>query len=113
MAYNGINLDINDNKDLAQYTEIDKTIIAGGCTSIKGFLQSVAIANLKDNDTAKVDTYKNKFDRPDGEIKVLTRTGDGINIFMDNLTVKCVSHKCHLFKENDDFSIIILIHRKA
>lgn len=102
MVYNGINLNINDAKEIAQYAEMDDNFTAAGCTSIKGIPASVAIANLKDKDTAKANAYNNKYDRPDGYFKVLTNTGDGINPFRDNLTVKCVTHKCHILLEKRD-----------
>jgi hypothetical protein len=94
--YNGISLNIDYNKDVAQYNIIDKNIIAGNCRTTGGTLFNIAQAKLQDSDVAKADTYKDKFNRDIEEIKILTETGDGLNIFMDNFTCYGLTHKCHI-----------------
>jgi hypothetical protein len=100
--YNGICLDLEINKDEAQYTEINKNIIAGGCTTLNSIMSYIALANIKENDTAKANTYTDKYDRPQGEVQILTHTADGLNIFMDNFTAYGITHKHHLIKVKPD-----------
>ena len=100
--YNGVCLDLEEDKDNSQYTEINKGIIAGGCRTLNGTMVNVALANLKESDTAKADSYKDKYNRPDGNVEVLTQTKDGLNIFMDNFTAYGLTHKQHLIKAKSD-----------
>ena len=100
--YNGVCLDLEEDKEISQYTEINKNIIAGGCRTLNGIMSNVALANLKDSDTAKADTYKDKYNRPSGKVEVLTNTNDKLNIFMDNFTAYGLTHKQHLIKSNSD-----------
>lgn len=96
--YNGICLDLDIDKESSQYTEINKSIIAGGCRTLNGVMANIALANIKNCDTAKADTYKDKYNRADGQVQVLTQTADGLNIFMDNLTAYGLTHKQHMVK---------------
>ena len=101
--YNGLCLDLDLDKENSQYTEINKSIIAGGCRTLNGIMVNIALANLKDSDTSKADSYKDKYNRPDGVVQVLTLTADGLNIFMDNFTAYGLTHKSHLVKAiNED-----------
>ena len=94
--YNGICLDLEIDKEQSQYTEINKSIIAGGCRTDNGIMVNIAMANIKNCDTSKADTYKDKYNRPDGEVQILTQTADGLNIFMDKLTAYGLTHKLRI-----------------
>ena len=96
--YNGICLDLDIDKGSSQYTELNKTIIAGSCRSIHSIMVNIALANLKENDTSKIDTYKDKYNRPEGGIEILTKTEDGLNMFMDNFTAYGLTHELHIIK---------------
>lgn len=102
--YNGICLDLDIDQTESQYTEINKSIIAGGCRSENGIMANIALANIKNSDTAKADTYKDKYKRPEGSVQILTKTADGLNIFMDNFTAYGLTHKQHMAKviKNDE-----------
>ena len=41
--YNGICLDLEDDKENSQYTEINKSIIAGGCRTPNGIMANIDI----------------------------------------------------------------------
>ena len=45
--YNGICLDLETDKEQSQYTEINKSIIAGGCRTDNGIMANIALANIK------------------------------------------------------------------
>ena len=94
--YNCICLDLETHKEQSQYTEMNKSIIAGGCRTDNGIMANIALANLKNCDTSKSDTYNDKYNRPDGEVQILTQTADGLNIFMDNLTAYGLTHKSRI-----------------
>ena len=97
--YNGICLDVNQDKEESQYNVIIKSLIAGKCSTTESIMTQIAIANLTNNDTAKINTYKDKFQRLDGEIEILTNYTDGLDIFMDNFTVYALTHTDHIIKK--------------
>ena len=100
--YNGICLDLDTDKEQSQYTEINKSIIAGSCSTLNGEMSNIALANIKESDTSKADTYQDKYDRPNGEVQILTQTADGLNIFMDNLTAYGLTDKQHMETTKND-----------